>query len=92
MGQILGLRRATLLKYNQQLLAGELIECWLRRDYRVLEESGEPTWHSLATALNKIGLNGVSQDIVKAEQVGQPGLAEKISKNCQQEGSKGQSP
>ncbi len=65
LGQTLGLKRANLLKSNPQSLAGDLIECWLRRDYRVLEESGEPTWHSLATALKKIDLTGISKNIQK---------------------------
>ena len=42
-----------------------MIEGWLRRDYHVLRKTGEPTWHSLATALTKVELNGIAVDIQK---------------------------
>ena len=63
LGQTLGLKRVTLQKYSPLSLAGDLVEDWLRKDYRVLEETGEPTWNSLAKALKYIGLNGISLDI-----------------------------
>ena len=60
LGQVLGLKRTTLQRSNRQSLAEDLIHCWIRQDYRVLEESGEPTWQSLARALRDIELTGIS--------------------------------
>lgn len=70
LGQTLGLGRAplTLRESSSQTLTGYLIDGWIRRDYNVLERTGEPTWRSLAKALVDIGMNGISRDIQKDHQ------------------------
>ena len=60
LGQTLGLNRTTLQRSSPQSLAEDLIHCWTRGDYRVLEESGDPTWQSLARALRDAEFTGVS--------------------------------
>ena len=60
LGQALGLNRTSLQRCNPQSLAEDLIHYWIRQDYRVLEESGDPTWQSLARALRDVELTGIS--------------------------------
>ena len=67
LGVQLGLKRTTLQKCSAHSLAGDLIWGWLRQDYRVFEETGEPTWHSLAKALKDIELDGISRNIITME-------------------------
>jgi hypothetical protein len=64
-GQLLGLYRSELLLSTKRDLLGDLIDSWLRREGRVVEESGDPTWRSLAKALLESGLTGTSLDIQK---------------------------
>ncbi len=65
LGEALGLGRMpmTLKRSSPDVLPGYLIGAWIRRDYEVLERTGEPTWRSLAKAMNEIGLTGISVDI-----------------------------
>jgi hypothetical protein len=64
-GQLLGLDRSELKLSDKKELLGDLIDSWLRREGRVVEESGDPTWRSLAKALLEAGLTGTSLDIQK---------------------------
>ena len=63
LGQTLGLDRMHLKRSSGKELIGDLVTYWIRRDYRVMEESGPPTWRSLAKAMLKVNLTGKSMDI-----------------------------
>ena len=63
LGQALGLDRMNLMRSNSKERIGDLVTYWIRRDDRVMEESGTPTWKSLAKALLKVHLTGISSDI-----------------------------
>lgn len=64
-GQLLGLDRMELKRCTAKELPGDLITWWIRRDCLVVEESGDPTWRSLAKALLEANLTGTSLDIQK---------------------------
>ena len=82
LGVQLGLKRSTLRRSSAHSLAGDLIQGWLRRDYRVLDETGEPTWQSLANALEAVGLVGIAHDII-ADKVTQKSKCTVIyTENC----------
>lgn len=42
---------------------GDFVSSWLKREDKVLDQSGEPTWSKLADALEEIGQKGIAQDI-----------------------------
>ena len=63
LGQALGLDRMHLKRSSGKELIGDLVTYWIRRDDRVMEESGAPTWRSLAEAMHKVKLTGKSMDI-----------------------------
>lgn len=65
LGQILGLNRMEMKRSTAKELPGDLITSWMQRECRVMEESGEPTWRSLAKALLEANLTGISLDIQK---------------------------
>lgn len=44
-------------------ILNDVTAAWLKREDRVLEKSGEPTWSRLADALEQIGQLGVAEDI-----------------------------
>lgn len=60
-GEALGLGYPTLEKMTK--LREEMVAAWLNRQDNVLKNSGEPTWSSLADALDKIGQTGTAVDI-----------------------------
>ena len=45
----------------------EMVAAWLNRTDDVLQRSGEPTWETLVTALEKVGHNGIAADILKSK-------------------------
>ena len=47
-------------------LPDDMVRSWLRMDYRVMEECGDPlTWEILVIALQKTGQNGIADDILR---------------------------
>ena len=60
LGGALGLNFPKLRGMN--LLPGDMVAAWLRREDNVLE-SGKPTWVNLVRALEKIGQIGIAKDI-----------------------------
>ena len=67
LGMFLGLSQVELKRCTAKELLRDLITWWMEKRHRVKEESGEPTWRSLAKALQDecVGLTGTSQDIQK---------------------------
>ena len=50
---------------KMQNLPDDMVKAWLRKEDRVKEKSGDPlTWRVLVAALQKIGQNGVADDIL----------------------------
>ena len=49
------------------LLIEEMVEAWLQKQDKVLNKTGNPTWSILATALKKIGHNGIAEEIKEKE-------------------------
>ena len=45
----------------------EIVAAWLRKEDRVMNMSGEPTWRSLVEALRKIGQEGIARNIEEKE-------------------------
>ena len=41
----------------------KMVAAWLKREDKVLQDSGEPTWSTLEGALRKIGQTGLAEDI-----------------------------
>ena len=65
LGTALGLQHSRLKRLSPESLCDEMVTSWLRRDDEVLRTSGEPSWESLATALEADGMNGIASDIRK---------------------------
>ena len=63
LGLTLGLSRMDLKRSLPKELVGDLVTSWIRRDNDVLDVSGAPTWRSLAKALLRVKLTGISLDI-----------------------------
>ena len=61
LGLALGLLYPTLRR--MQNLPEDLIFAWLNREGNVLQESGEPTFESLAIAMEKIEQKGMAVDV-----------------------------
>ena len=61
LGLALGLLYPTLKRMRN--LPEDLISAWLNREENVLQESGEPTFESLAVAMEGIGQNGMAVDV-----------------------------
>ena len=63
LGEALGLDRINLERSSGKRPIGDLVTYWIRRDDRVMEKSGLPTWRSLAKAMLRVNLTGKSMDI-----------------------------
>ena len=63
LGTALGLPFSKLKRYSAESLCDDMVHAWLRKDDDVLEKSGEPSWESLATALEAIGIKGTAENI-----------------------------
>ena len=61
LGLALGLQYPTLK--DMKNMPDDLIHSWLLRQQEVIKQSGEPTYKSLATALDEIEQTGLAQDV-----------------------------
>ena len=61
LGLALGLHYPTLKRMES--MPDDLIHAWLLRQDSVTERSGEPTYSTLAKALEDIGQVGIAQDV-----------------------------
>ena len=48
---------------NMEHLCEDMVAAWLNKEDKVMEQSGEPSWNSLKTALEKIGQTGLANSI-----------------------------
>ena len=60
LGVALGLSYSNLTRMTSTM---EIVTAWLNREDMVLIESGNPTWTTLADALDKIGQAGIAKDV-----------------------------
>ena len=67
LGEALGLSYSKVKKMDP--LCEDMVEAWLNKEDRVLDESGEPTWECLKTALKEIGQTGLASSITKGTAV-----------------------
>ena len=63
LGEALGLSYPKLR--NMEPLCDEMVAAWLNKEDEVMEQSGEPSWNSLKTALRKIGQTGLADSITQ---------------------------
>ena len=69
LGGALGLHYPKLTRMN--LLPGDMVAAWLRREDNILEKSGKPTWVNLVRALKEIGQIGIAKDIKQKKHLDQ---------------------
>lgn len=62
-GLALGLNNVRLENINPDNLFNDVVHFWLKRADNVLDESGIPSLESLAKALEKVGMNGIAEDM-----------------------------
>ena len=67
LGEALGLLYTNIKDRNSR----DIVAAWLRKEDNVKSTSGEPTWSTLADALEKIGQTGIAVDARK--QIASPG-------------------
>ena len=85
LGQALGLSRSKLRRMRN--MPGDMVAAWLCQEDNVIRTSGDPTWPTLATALDSIGQGGTAMTIrrahkicVQKEHVPQTSTSQKVSK------------
>ena len=50
---------------NMEPLCNDMVAAWLNKEDEVMDQSGEPSWNSLKTALRKIGQTGLADSITQ---------------------------
>ena len=63
LGVELGLSYPKLKKMSDECLHNDMICSWLRKDDKVTEICGIPTWESLIKALEESNFTGIAEDI-----------------------------
>ena len=63
MGAKLGLEYSRTKRMSQESLLDDMVHVWLRKDDNVTDV----TWHSLVTALESLGHNGIASSIKKGK-------------------------